>query len=126
MPELIVRDKDGNERAVKLWCMPTHYYSPLPDLGRLEQPAQREHVWPAEPHPMPGLDWRAEQQLALCRDVFARQGAIAFPQEAPAGAPEFTRHSPRYPTADAWVLQAMLRHLEPARVIEVGAGYSSL
>ena len=31
-----------------------------------------------------------------------------------------------YPPLDAWVLQAMLRHLEPARMIEVGCGLSSL
>jgi predicted O-methyltransferase YrrM len=128
MPDLIVRDRNGKEWPVKLWCMPTHFYSPLPDLSRLEQPEQRARIWPAEPHPMPGIDWPADAQLDLCRTVFARQEPLVFPQESPADAdvPEYARNSPRYPPADAWILQAFLRHLQPARVIEVGAGYSSL
>jgi hypothetical protein len=126
MPELIVRDRNGKEWPVKLWCMPSHFYSPLADTSRLERPEQRARVWPAEPHPMPGIDWRPEAQLRLCEDVFARQQPIAFPQVSPVDVPEFTRESPRYPTVDAWVLQAFLRHLQPARVVEVGAGYSSL
>jgi hypothetical protein len=126
MPDLIVRDRHGKEWPIKLWCMPTHYYSPIPDTSRLAQPAERARVWPEEPHAMPGIDWRPEAQVQLCSEVFARQEPLQFPDVASAGQPEYTRDSPRYPAIDAWVLQAMLRHLEPARVIEIGAGYSSL
>jgi hypothetical protein len=126
MPELIVRDRNGKEWPVKLWCMPTHYYSPIPNTRLLEQPEERARVWPEEPHAMPGIDWRADAQLQVCREVFARQQPIAFPHESPADVPEYTRKSPRYPAIDAWILQAFLRHLQPARVVEVGAGYSSL
>jgi predicted O-methyltransferase YrrM len=126
MPELIVRDKDGKERVVKLWCLPGNFYSPLPDTEKLAQPAEHARVWPDEPHPMPGIDWRPDAQVELCTEVFARQQPISFPQESPAGVPEYSRESKRYPIIDAWVLQAFLRHLQPARVVEVGAGYSSL
>jgi predicted O-methyltransferase YrrM len=127
MPELIVRDRHGKEWPIKLWCMPTHYYSPIPDTSRLEQPAERARVWPDEPHAMPGIDWRPDAQVELCNHVFARQEPMAFPREARTGdVPEYTRDSPRYPAVDAWVLQAFLRHLEPARIVEIGAGYSSL
>ena len=126
MPDLIVRDRHGKEWPIKLWCMPTHYYSPIPDTSRLAQPAERARVWPDEPHAMPGIDWRPEAQVQLCSEVFARQEAMQFPDVSPAGRPEYARDSPRYPAIDAWVLQAMLRHLEPARVVEIGAGYSSL
>jgi predicted O-methyltransferase YrrM len=125
MPDLILKTENGKEFPVRLWRMPGHFYSPIPDTERLGQPGQRERVWPAEPHPMPGVDWRPEAQLELCREVFARQHPISFPVES-VGVPEFTRNSPRYAPVDAWVLQAFLRHLEPARVVEVGAGYSSL
>jgi predicted O-methyltransferase YrrM len=64
--------------------------------------------------------------VRLCDDVFAAQQPMEFPDESPDGAPEYARRSPRYPTIDAWVLQAFLRHLAPANVIEIGAGYSSL
>jgi len=126
MPDIVVRDRNGKERLIKLWCMPGHYYSPIPDTDVLERPDQRARIWPDDPLPMPGIDWRPEAQLALCSDVFAAQEPISFPAESPADVPGYTRHSGRYPPIDAWVLQAFLRHLEPARVIEVGAGYSSL
>ena len=111
---------------MKLWCMPTHFYSPLPDLGRLDQPEERTRIWPEEPHSMPGIDWRADDQLRLCTEVFARQEPFAFPRESSADTPEYAHDSRRYPPVDAFVLQAFLRHLRPARVVEVGAGYSSL
>jgi hypothetical protein len=126
MPELIVRDRNGKEWPVKLWCMPTHFYSPLPNLDELGKPSERARVWPDQPHPMPGIDWRAEAQTRLLTDVFAQQEPLAFPAESPADEPEYARRSPRYAPLDAWILQAFLRHLEPARVVEVGAGYSSL
>ena len=126
MPELIVRAQNGKEWPLKLWCLPTNYYFPLPDTTVLEQPAERARVWPEEPHPMPGIDWRPEAQVELCTEVFAGQTPISFPKEAAPGVPEYAQDSRRYPWVDAWVLQAFLRHLQPSRVVEVGAGYSSL
>ena len=126
MPDLIVRDRNGKEWTVKVWCIPGHFYSPIPDTSRLEEPARRAQVWPDDPLPMPGIEWRPDAQVALCRDVFARQEPIRFPDESPADIPMYTRNSIRYPPIDAWILQAFLRHLRPKRVIEVGSGYSSL
>ena len=126
MPELVVRDPNGREWPVKLWCLPGNFYFPLPDLTKLDQPAERGRVWPDEPHPMPGIEWRPEAQVELCDEVFARQETMAFPEESPAGVAEYSHASKRYPLIDACVLQAFLRHLRPARVVEVGAGYSSL
>jgi hypothetical protein len=126
MPELIVRDRNGREWPVTLWCLPGNFYFPLPDLTKLAEPAEHARVWPDEPHAMPGIEWRPDAQVELCNEVFARQESISFPQESRAGVPEYSRASKRYPLIDAWVLQAFLRHLQPARVVEVGAGYSSL
>ena len=110
----------------KLWCSPSHFYSPLPNTELLAQQRYHERTWPPQPYPMPGVDWRPEAQIALCADVFASQEPLEFADEATDDPTEYTRASPNYPALDAWVLQAFLRHLEPARVIEVGAGYSSL
>jgi hypothetical protein len=73
-----------------------------------------------------GIDWRDREQLALCRDVFAAQQPLDFASEPAQDSSEYWQGNPWYPPLDAWVLQAMLRHLEPARVIEVGCGFSSL
>ena len=126
MPDVILRDESGRERPIRLWALPPNYYSPIQDVSKLDNPSERSRIWPAEPHPMPGIEWRADAQLDLCREVFAQQEPMDFPAESPAGAPKYLRDSPRYPAIDAWVMQGLLRHLKPARVIEVGAGYSSL
>jgi predicted O-methyltransferase YrrM len=126
------KNRPEEERArrhlaeAKLWCSPFHFYSPLPNTEQLSQPRYRERTWPPEPYPLPGVDWRPDAQIELCRDVFARQEPLEFAAEPRGDPTEYTRSSPNYPALDAWVLQAFLRHLEPARVIEVGAGYSSL
>ena len=103
-----------------------HHYSPVPDTRRLAEGRLRRRVWPPEPHPTPGIDWRDREQLALCREVFASQEPLRFPAEQPADEGEYWTGNQMYPRLDAWVLQAILRHLAPARIIEVGSGYSSL
>ena len=75
--------------------------------------------------PTPGIDWRGAEQLALCRNAFGAQEPLRFPTEPPADG-EYWQGNTWYPPLDAWVLQAMLRELRPARMIEVGCGFSSL
>jgi predicted O-methyltransferase YrrM len=113
------------EEIKLLWPL-GHHYSPVPDTRRLAKHRFRKRVWPGEPHPTPGVDWRGEAQISLCRDVFAAQKPLEFAAERPADETEYWRGNGMYPALDALVLQAMLRHLRPARLIEVGCGYSSL
>jgi hypothetical protein len=115
----------GEEGTKNLYPL-GHYYSPLPDTEELAREPARSHVWPEVPHATPGIDWRGPAQVELCRNVFARQDPLEF-REEPTGDPhEYFKRQDAYPELDAYVLQAMLRHLEPRRMIEVGSGLSSL
>lgn len=114
------------EDEVKLRWPLGHHYSPVPDTRRLARPGAQRRVWPPQPHPTPGIDWREREQLALCAEVFSAQEPLRFPADATANETEYFQGNGLYPALDALVLQAMLRHLQPARVIEVGCGYSSL
>jgi SAM-dependent methyltransferase/predicted O-methyltransferase YrrM len=105
---------------------PGHFYSPVPDVRKLASEPTRSRVWPARPHRNPGIDWRADAQLELCLKTFAQQVPPQFPWE-PTGDPhEYFGSNEQLSPLDAGILQAMLRHLKPARVIEVGSGFSSL
>lgn len=104
---------------------PGFYYSPLPDTAELAGGARHEQVWPASPRETPGIDWREADQVALC-DRFAGQQRLAFPDEPGEDPTEYFISNGQYPALDAWILEAMLRHLRPARMIEVGSGFSSL
>jgi predicted O-methyltransferase YrrM len=92
-------------------------YSPIPDLRTVEWDA------PAE---MPGVDLR----LDASADFLERELAPFVAEYAPPAAPPGTEHgyftrNAMYPMVDGEVLYAMVRHLQPARIVEVGAGFST-
>jgi hypothetical protein len=75
---------------------------------------------------MIGLDWNGSAQRALCSRVFANQKRLRFAVEPTADRREFHTRNNWFPALDAWVLEAMLRHLRPTRLVEVGSGLSTL
>lgn len=110
----------------QLLCWPLdHYYSPVPDNRALARDPARSRVWPPEPRATPDVDWREPAQVALF-ESFAERSAPEFPK-GPTGNPgDYHAANPMFSRLDAWVLQAMLRHFRPHRMIEVGCGWSSL
>ena len=110
-----------------LICWPLdHYYSPIPDNRELAREPSRSRVWPPSPRATPDLDWREEEQIALLRDALSRQSEFEFP-DGPTGDPrDYHAANDLFSRLDAWMLQAMLRHFRPRRMIEVGCGWSSL
>jgi predicted O-methyltransferase YrrM len=114
-----------SHEPIKLMWPLDHYFSPVPNTRKLARRRFRKLVWPDEPHPTPGIDWRDEAQIELCGAI-ARQEPMAFPQEASGEPSEYFKDNDLYSPLDAWVLQALLRHFEPSRVVEIGAGYSTL
>jgi hypothetical protein len=110
-----------------LICWPLdHYYSPIADTRALRREPARSRVWPDTPHSTPGIDWREGQQVAFVRDQLVRQRDFVIP-DGPTGDPHaYHAANEMFSRLDAWMLQAMLRHFRPRRVIEVGCGWSSL
>lgn len=96
------------------------YYSPIPDVAAL--PAS---LW-EQPAPMPGVDLRIDASLALLRDDLAPYVAEYAPPDGPPGtAHGYYRDNSMYGRVDGEVLYAMVRHLRPARITEIGAGWST-
>jgi len=108
-------------------CWPLgHFYSPVPDTVALARVPSHDRVWPSKPPQTPGIDWRDAEQVALVRDVIARQPELAF-ATGPTGDPkDYHTGNEFFSRLDAWALQGVLRWLRPARLIEVGSGWSSL
>jgi predicted O-methyltransferase YrrM len=92
------------------YATPGHFYSPLTAQADLS----RALSW-AE---APGVDLGAERQLALAAQLLP---SIAEPVPGP----RYVAGNSMYGAADAAVYRAMLAHLRPARVLEVGSGYST-
>jgi predicted O-methyltransferase YrrM len=105
---------------------PGHYHSPVADLREVTDEGRRAQVWPAQPRTTPGLDWRDDDQVRLCHEVFAAQERLDLAPVATGDPSTYFIANGQYPPLDAWVLEALLRHVRPRRMIEVGSGFSSL
>jgi exopolysaccharide biosynthesis WecB/TagA/CpsF family protein len=110
----------GAER-LGVHVLPVHYYSPLPVRHAL---ARSRHIW-ARASELPGLDWNLEQQLVNLRTIVAQSAGESDGREAY----ERATHEGfgyGFGTIEARVLYAVLRAVKPSRVIEVGAGVSTV
>jgi len=103
-----------------------HYYSPVYDPRELAEEPRRSQIWPATPRETPGIDWREDEQVALCLGPFAEQERLRFIDDASDDLTEYFTSNDQYPALDAWALEAMIRHHRPKRMVEVGSGFSSL
>lgn len=106
----------------KTWMSPGHFYSPIPSIDEVR--AREGELFGPPPQSLPGIDLRADQQIALVRKLARFYGELPFPRTQ---SPE-TRYwfeNWAYSYGDAIFLYSMLRHLQPRRIIEVGSGFSS-
>src|SRR6266516_307012 len=105
------------------WRPPGHFYSPIPNLYELQ--AHAELLWPEKlPTELPGIDLRADEQLATFSQVakLARALEIYERQTEPW---RYYSDNVAYVAGDALTLHGMLRLIRPERLIEIGSGHSS-
>jgi Methyltransferase domain len=97
------------------------FYSPIIDPDRLP-----DSTWERRT-PMPGLELDLDGQLELLQVGLAPFACEWRPPLNPPGDQlGFHLDNPYYGPLDADVLYGMVRHLRPARVLELGSGYSTL
>jgi Methyltransferase domain len=106
----------GAERA-GLDVVPSGLYSPIPEL-----PPPDHELWRKE-YP---LELDTNSQLAFVESELA-----PYLAELPGGLVPAERHGFRvwngqYQAGDAELLYALIRHLRPARILELGSGFSTL
>ncbi len=100
---------------------PGHFYSPLPDADEVRARADRIF---AKPETLPGVDVNEAGQLALIAEL-ARYAPDASLARNPTPERRYYSENDNFGYGDAIVLQALLRQLRPARLVEIGSGYSS-
>lgn len=116
MPGAAIRRAVSTARSVRAviarppYATPGHFYSPL----TAESDVSRALSWAQAP----GVDLAEGRQLALA----ARLRPLLA--EAAPG-PRYDADNRMFGPADAAVYRAMLTHLRPARVLEVGSGFST-
>jgi hypothetical protein len=102
-----------------------HYYRPIPDDADLN-----EDYWGRRTE-LVGLDMNDAAALDLLDNVFplyAREFRERFPLRAPEGGDDTQFHliNGAFMAVDAHAYYALIRHFKPSRIVEVGAGRSTL
>ena len=110
---------DGIRQAIA-FARPGHFYSPHP--ARREIDAHNQFDW--DRGPLPGIDYREPEQLALLEAMAQHYPALPF-ADKPTPKARYGYDNPSYSYADGVMLFTMIQHLKPRRIIEVGSGHSS-
>ncbi|HEY2594656.1 MAG TPA: class I SAM-dependent methyltransferase [Chloroflexota bacterium] len=95
------------------------YYSPIPDLAQLP-----EGVWEAR-DPLRGIDFDLDVQMGFVERDLAPHIADLTWGVGVASAHSYDSHNDSYPLPDARALYAMMRHLRPGRIVELGSGQTT-
>ena len=97
-----------------------HYYQPIMKSSQLNLDYDKYE------NAMTGIDWRESAQLELLDSINFREEVKDIPLEHTGrfDVPHF--NNPFYPHWDALSLYGMIRKHKPARIIEIGSGFSTL
>lgn len=106
------------------FVVPGHFFSPIPSEEDL---TQRIQTMPSSEtvHEVDGIDVSLEKQLTLWEALLPHLEHIPFSVE-PCGDNRYYFANGSYEQGDGAILYAMLHHLRPKKIIEIGCGYSSL
>ncbi len=116
------------KRTFRLWqslglhVVRNHYYQPIPDTRTL-----KEKLW-VVPESLPGVDLREAEQLKLLNRFHRTYGQelAELPLEQVATPFEYYVYNKRFESVDGEILYCMVRDFKPKRMIEFGAGFSTL
>ena len=125
-PDAAARAQPAAPPAPPLFAPNGHFYSPVVDIAEARRD---EHlIWPERPV-VHGIDFNEASHRRILDEAFPRFIAdYGYPDTLPEGAPEdrFYNINHQFGWLDSRALFVLMRDLAPARVIEVGSGYSSL
>ena len=97
-----------------------HYYEPLFNPAHLRMPLDQDRN-------LPGLDLNGQEQLELLsRFNYAEELARIPKVSSESGPLEFCYENPSFLYGDSEYLYSAIRHFKPARIVEVGSGFSTL
>ncbi|MEM5312030.1 class I SAM-dependent methyltransferase [Paraburkholderia sp. JHI869] len=104
------------------WVPNGHFYSPIPPRHEIE--AYCAEAFKSFPRTLPDIDLREEEQLKFIEVARKFYSDLPFQDDKVDGL-RYQYVNQAFIYTDAIMLNAMIRHAQPRRVIEVGSGHSS-
>lgn len=114
-------ETDPAANVEKQMFPPGHFYSAIPSISEVRQ--NEERIFQI-PDCLPGIDLNEMEQLRLFESFARFYPELPFGAEKRRGLRYYFENS-NYGYSDAICLYAMIRHLRPRKIVEVGSGYSS-
>ncbi len=115
-----------NKRLFDIWerhgyyVVPAHFYEPLPDRRDVAAAVGTRSE-------LVGVDLAPDRQLQLLAELRRWQSEYdAFPHTPAESEDGFYVGNSLFGSVDAEVLYALVRHLQPRRLFEIGSGFSTL
>jgi hypothetical protein len=126
--EQLARGLAFDRNYFRLWeeygfhITPNHFYQPIPDVSQL-----KETLW-ERPDDLAGIDMNDDGQLSLLDQVCAQYKSEydRFPDHPTSTPYEYYFNQPMFRSVDAEILYCIIRHFKPARIVEIGSGFSTL
>lgn len=104
-------------RRVGVFPIRDHYYEPMFDPRHLRRPLEEERRLPA-------IDFNVTGQLELLARFDYQAELAAIPRKGREGT--FYYDNPNFGAGDAEFLYSVIRATKPARIVEIGSGFSTL
>lgn len=121
-----LRSKHGEQLSPELAFEPGHFYSPIVDREYIR--AHEQHIWSTN-DALLGVDVNDSSHVHILRTIFPRFiRDFDYPEQAKDSdaLQGFYVNNSQFSWLDPRTLFVLFREWRPARVIEVGSGYSSL
>ncbi|HLJ27079.1 MAG TPA: class I SAM-dependent methyltransferase [Candidatus Angelobacter sp.] len=106
---------------VGIHVTPVHYMHPVPDLREL-----KPEIW-SQHSELVGINMNEEVQLGLLAQFTAdyKQEYSQFPRKKTPVAHQYYVNNGLFESVDGEILYCMVRYFKPARIIEIGSGFST-
>ncbi len=98
---------------------PIHYYEPLPDFRAITETQTKQR------RDYQAIDFKWQEQLRLISELGASYHVELEELAQQKGPDGFDFNNSYFSGFDAAIYYALIRHLKPGRVIEIGGGYST-
>jgi len=101
-----------------------HFYSPVVDPSALRE--RQSLLWPEKPEVL-GIDFNPGFHRQVLEDFFPKHlPHYDYPEEKPESDTQFFTRNSQFSWLDSRALFVLLREWQPAHMIEIGSGFSSL